>query len=354
MPRSLFVHFSTKERMLVVKRLSFLSRSGMPILQCLDIIRHQLKGAKRGFIAKAMQDIESGQPLCVAFAMHPKLFTDFDLQLISIGEQQGLLAENLEYLAEDLHKREMLRRKIIGALLYPLLVSGATVGLTAALTSYIFPKLEPIFAGLHVTLPLTTRLLIATSRFLSHWGFGIFFVLCALVVLYTVIRKRYYFLRHVSDATLLRVPLVGTLTKKYALATMCRTLGLLLKSGVSLRAALHMSARASHNTLYQAAGAQIAVAFAQGETLSTILARTPALYPDMLVHLVAAAEVSGTLPESFLYLSSLYESDVDEITKNLSSSIEPLLMVLMGLLVGLVAVSVITPLYEITQHLQTY
>jgi len=158
--------------------------------------------------------------------------------------------------------------------------------------------------------------------------------------------------RYFGDALLLYIPIAGKVARSYNLANFARTLGLLLASGMHLIEALHVTADTTGNMAYAAAARRIAGAAAKGQPISRQLAREPKLYPDMLSHMVMVGEATGNLAATCIYLGELYEAEVDEQTKGLSSSIEPILMIVMGLLVGLIAVSVITPIYAITEHLQ--
>jgi type IV pilus assembly protein PilC len=158
--------------------------------------------------------------------------------------------------------------------------------------------------------------------------------------------------RYFGDKLLLSLPLAGRLTRTYNLANFSRTLGLLIRSGLHLTDAISITAETTHNLVYRAAYERVAKQVIKGEPVSRSLEANPELFPDMLVHMIAIGEKTGALPSSLIYLSELYEAEVDEQTRNLSSSIEPVLMIVMGLLVGLIAVSVITPIYEITKTLQ--
>jgi type II secretory pathway component PulF len=352
-PSTLFLRFSVKEQMLFAKRLSFLVKGGVPLVECLHLIRKQTKSKGKGLIYDSViRDVSSGQYLSSSLAKFKGLFGDFAINLIRVGENSGVLSQNLAYLADELQKKHALRRKVIGALIYPMFITIATLGVTGVLTAYIFPKLMPIFTSLHVELPLTTRMLIAVSAYLRDWGIYTIFGLIAVGIVFFILRARFERLRYLTDALILKLPLVGTMMQAYNLTNFCRTLGLLLRSGLQFTESLIITAETTPNRVYRAACMRLADHVMKGEPVSRGLERRPELYPMMLVHMVAIGESTGNLSASFVYLAELYEGEVEEQTKSLSSSIEPVLMVVMGLLVGLIAVSVITPIYSITQHLQ--
>jgi type IV pilus assembly protein PilC len=347
-----FTRFSTKDRTLFAKRLSFLIKAGVPVVECLHLIRKQTssKGKARVYDS-VISDLANGQFLATALGKFRHHFGDFTINLIRVGESSGILSQNLNYLADELQKKHALQRKVRSALVYPIFITLATLGVTSLLTVFIFPKIMPIFVSLRVPLPLTTRMLLAVSAYLQHWGIVTLFGIIALVACYILLRKKFFAVRYVSDWAVLYIPLVGMLSRTYNLTNFTRTLGLLLKSGVHLTEALGITAETTGNLLYKEAYLQAQTCVTKGEQLSRHLMRREDLFPAMLAHMVYIGETTGNLSSTLTYLSESYEAEVDEQTKNLSSSIEPVLMIMMGILVGLIAVSVITPIYEITQHL---
>jgi type II secretory pathway component PulF len=348
-----FVRFSTKERTFFAKRMSFLVTAGIPLVECLQLIRAQTKSiAKRQVYDTIIAEVSEGQYLATSLSKQAHLFGDFAVSLIRVGEESGILSQNFVYLAEELQKKEMLERKVLGALLYPLFITVATLGVTIMLTAYIFPKLMPIFTSLHVQLPLTTQILIAVSAYVRAWGVLTVCGMLASLIAFLWIRTARENVRTASDRVLLRTPLAGSVARAYNLANFCRTLGLLLRSGVTLTSALEIVSTTTINRVYRAASADLAHQVLRGESLSRGMSERADLYPDLLAHLIAIGEKTGNLVTTLAYLGELYEGEVDELTKSLSSAIEPVLMILMGLLVGVIAVSIIMPIYEITQHLQ--
>jgi len=347
-----YVRFSMKERLLFAKRLSFLIKAGVPLLECLHLIRKQTKSkAKQKIYDSIIEDVSNGQQLAGSLAKHSKLFGEFSINIIRVGEMSGILSQNLAYLADELSKRHALQRKVIGTLVYPVFITVATLGVTGMLTVFIFPKLMPIFTSLHVDLPWTTRALIAISNFLSaDWLWLILGIIATLAALFFA-RRQFRGFQYFGDRLLLRLPLAGAVAVSYNLTNFCRTLALLLHSGVHLTEAMNITADTTRNLVYRSAYKQIAKGITKGETISRSLERRKDIFPDMLTHMISIGETTGNLSGTLSYLAEMYEGEVDELTKTLSSSIEPVLMIVMGILVGLIAVSVITPIYAITQHL---
>ncbi len=347
------ISFSIKEQTMFAKRLSFLIKAGVPLLESLHLIRNQTKSSGKAKIFDAViEDVSQGQYLSTGLGKFRNHFGEFTINLIRIGEMSGILAENLMYLAEELAKKNALQRKVKSALVYPIFISITTLGVTGMLTVFIFPKIMPVFASLNITLPLSTRILLWISVFLQSWGIHLILGIIAAIALFVFARKKIYKLHRATDHLLLMLPIAGEITRSYNVSNFCRTLGLLLHSGVHVTEALYITASVTKNLVYREAYEAIAKEVLKGETISKNIAVGTIVFPDLLSHMVAIGEKSGSLTETLRYLSDLYETEVDEKTKNLSNTIEPVLLVCMGLIVGLIAVSVITPIYDITKNLQ--
>lgn len=344
--------FSTKEQTMFAKRMSFLVKAGVPLIESLSLIKKQTKSKQKSLLyGQVIEDVNNGLFLSTSLARRGNLFGEFAVNLIRVGEESGILSQNLSYLADELEKKDTLRRKVIGALVYPAVITVATLGITGVLTMYIFPKILPVFSSLHVALPLSTRMLIAISAFMHSYGAWFFVGLVAFGALFVVAKNKIEAVRYASHGLILRLPLFGKMMRGYNLANFCRTLGLLLRSGIQVSAALEMTVETTGNLVYKRAYKDIHRAVMVGLPISNALSEHHRLFPDLLIHMVAIGETTGNLSNALTYLSEMYEAEVEEMTKNLSSAIEPVLMVTMGVLVGFIAVSIITPIYEITQNL---
>jgi len=349
---SLIGRLSIKEQVLFAKRLSFLIRSGVPVLDSLHVLRDQaLSRSTTHVLDRVVKDVANGRFLSKSLDRFRHHFGEFAINLIEVGESSGVLSQNLAYLAEELEKKEALRKKVISALVYPIFITLATLGVTSMLTVYIFPKILPIFNSLSVTLPITTRILIGVSDFMKSYGLILFAVLVVLGIGLLILHRNVKSFRMVSDRVLLRIPISGRIMQFYNMANLCRTLGLLLKSGVAVVDALETTARTTRNRVYRAHLHKASIHARKGARVSEYLKEHKFLFPIIATHMVSIGEKTGNLADTLVYLSELYETEVDAQTKNLSHAIEPILMITMGLLVGFVAISVITPIYEITQNL---
>lgn len=326
-----------------------MAKAGLPLLESVKMIQKETRSPGLVKILKqVVEDVSNGQLLSASLDKFKGVFSNLFINIIRVGESAGILAENLNYLADELKKKRELKKKVTGALMYPAVIFVATFGITILLTVFIFPKILPIFSSLNVELPVTTRILIWLSNTLTNYG--LYVAIGALVLLsalygVSLIKK----VRYVMHWTILKLPIFGKIARGVNLANMSRTLGLTLKSGVRVVEAMTITAESLSNMVYQKELLAAADLIRRGEALGPILTKKPKLFPSIVTQMVAVGETSGNLSETLLYISDFYEGEVNEMTKNLSTVLEPILMVLMGLIVGFVAISIITPIYQITQ-----
>jgi type IV pilus assembly protein PilC len=347
-----YASFSIKKQTFFAKRLSFLIKAGVPMLESIHVIKGQTKSKSEiRVFDKIISDVSNGQTLAGSLNKFKGVFGNFTINIIKAGESSGTLTQNLSYLADELKKKELLKKKIMSSLLYPLIVTIATFGITGFLVVYIFPKITPIFSSFSAELPLSTRILMHVTNVLRNDGVYIFIGLAFLTLIIFLLIKYVAKVRYFYDGLVIRLPIVGGIVKNYNLTNVNRTLGLLLKSGSSLTDALLVTADTTENTNYKKYLTDASHMVLRGKSMTEVLAKAPVLFPPMLGHMLTIGEKSGNLSNTLIYLSEYYENEFEEITKNLSSTIEPVLMIVMGIMVGFVAISVITPIYEITNKI---
>jgi len=350
--KTFFTRLSTKEQTFFVKRLSFLVKAGIPIREALVMIREQTRKKNYALILdKVIDNISNGQSLAASLSRLKNTFSDFAINIIDFGEQGGILPENLEYVAEELKKKQALRKKIISAMIYPAIITVATLLITIFLMVYLFPKIIPIFVSIRTDLPLSTQIVIFISNFIKNYGLVSLVILIIISAVFVIITKRNPKIRLNVDKFILKVPLVGKIVQGYNIANFTRTMGLLLKSGVTMNEALPIGAKVTSNSVYKKEFKTLAGVANRGEKISTYLIKQNSLFPEIVPQIISVGEYSGNLSNSLIYLSEMYEAELEDLTKNVSSLIEPALMVFMGILVGFVAISIIAPIYGITQHL---
>lgn len=349
-PNQMFLHISLQEQVIFIKRLSLLIRAGVPLLSGLHMLKKQASSRSMvKILDRVIADVENGQYLATSLGRFRKIFGEFTVNLVEIGEISGTLSENLEYLAAELKKTQALRRKVIGSLIYPVLIIFATFGITALLTVYVFPKILPIFKSVNFPLPWSTRSLIFISDIMLHYGTHIAAGLAGLAMLFWILLKIKSF-RYLVHRFILTLPLIGSISQSYNVTNICRTMGLLLKSNVLIVRSIKITSHITRNAVFKRELEKASELISRGEPISKHLETRPNIFPLIMSQMVTVGENTGNLSETFLYLANMYEEEVDELTKNLSVVIEPMLLIFMGLLVGFVAISIITPIYGITQH----
>ncbi len=242
---------SAKEKTLFAKRMSFLIKAGVPVVESLEMLKKQSMSKGKVFLySRLIADVSDGKFLSTSLSRFRGVFGDFAINIIRVGEQSGTLGANLHYLSEELKKKQLLRRKVVSAMTYPIIITLATIGLASMLTLYIFPKILPIFRSLHVKLPATTRFLIWLSDLLR--GNSLLVLLGALVAAsgLFVLVKNVPRVKSILEHVLLRLPIIGTIVKTYNLSNITRTLGLLLKSGTPVLEAIATTAHQTAKSLY--------------------------------------------------------------------------------------------------------
>jgi type IV pilus assembly protein PilC len=344
----IFKTISIQDRVDFAKNLSILLRSGIPINEALTALADQSNSRRfKTVVGKVRDDIENGTPLSKAFAKELKIFGVIFVSMIRAGEQSGTLQGNLQFLADWLSRNADLRREVGAATLYPKMVFGAALLLGGGLSVFILPMLVPLFTGLDVELPFITKALLAISLFVQQfWLLSIVLVagLVGLVVYSNTVKP----IRSAYHLMYLKMPFLGPLMKNYQLALITQLFGTLLKSGLTLNESVDIVSQAATNVHYQTALLRIKSASEKGTPLSSSMSEFPPLFPKIAINIVSVGEQSGTLVNSFEYLSDFYTKEVNMQTKKLPTIIEPLLLVFIAGIVGFVALAIIMPIYELT------
>lgn len=344
-----FSRVSFSEKFFFTKNLAVMLKSGIPISEVISTLVEQSKSTVfRKILSQVRDDVSRGRSLEKSLSQHSKVFDQFYLSLIKVGEESGTLEDSLLYLVEQMQKEKELRQKVQGAMLYPAVVLIATGGIGLALAFFILPQIIGLFESLGVTLPVTTRLLIFVARILRDWGLVIIpsavvlLFLLALLLRTPLVKPRWH-------ALLLRLPIFGQLFQNIALATLARNLGIMLKSGLTITAALETSAHIQGNMTYKKDLSKMAEEVRRGKSIETILTENKFReFPIFMVRMIGVGEKSGNLEENLAYLGDYFEEEVDVMTKNLATILEPVMLVFIGGVVAFVAISIISPIYQVT------
>lgn len=348
---SLFLHVPLQEKVLFARHIAVAIKSGMTLNEGLKLVLSQTKSKSfKTILTTIVDDTNNGMFLSASMSKYQDVFGELFVNIVKVGEQSGTLVENLNYLAVELKKKKELHSKVRGAMIYPMVILCATIGIVATLMIGVFPKILPVFQNLNIKLPITTKILIATSTFMSSYTLYLIVGLFLFIFLIWYI-SHYDFFKHAWHHIILKLPVVGKIAIKVNAATLTRTLGLLLNSGVQIIEAVNITASTLDNYVYRHELAKAGETLRRGDMLTSYLKKNPTLFPPIMTNMIEVGENTGNLTENLSYLSEFYGGDVDDVLKNLSSIIEPLLLLIMGLLVGFMALSVVTPIYQISQSL---
>ncbi len=342
---------SVVDIVLMAKHLSVMLQAGLTVPESLEVLVEQSSGRLRATLARVYRRVDGGSTLGDATALEPKVFSPVFVSSVIIGENTGELAANLNRLAIQMEKDLSLRRTIQSAMLYPIIVMVAALGLGFAVATFVLPEIAGVFESLNVPLPLTTRILIGTSKIFEHYGFIITpVVFGGLIFLIWFLRLKV--LRPLTHRVLLRIPFVNSFVHEINRARFCRTVGTLLESGTPIQESLEIAAKAMPNVIYRRSLLKMVGQIGSGENFADILAFYPRLYPKVIQRMVSVGERSGSLGSTLIYLAEFYEERVEVGSKNMASVIEPVLLICIGLVVGVVAVSILSPIYSITSSIR--
>lgn len=335
------------EKIAFAKHLAIMLKSGLTISEALDIIRNQAKGRLKNIVTTVMKSVLSGRTLSSSLEKFPRDFSPLFINTVMVGESSGNLEDNLDYVSEHLKKNKELMEKIKSAMIYPVIVLVFAFILGMALSFLVLPKIIPMFKGLDVELPITTRMLISFTDFIDIHGRKLFIGIISFVVFILWFAKR-KFAQPITHFLLLKSPLIGTITRNKNLSTFANTLGTLLRSGLNIDEALEISRKTVDNYYFKKYLRSASVKTQRGLKLSDILENNKKIFPGIATSMIRIGERSGKLEDTLLYLAEHFENEVDTATKRLSTAIEPILLIFIGLVVGGLAISIITPIYKIT------
>lgn len=346
-----FEKLSTEEKVNFARHLSIITRAGVPLIEGLRIIKKQARGTLLKVVDSLIESVNSGQSLAHGLQKFRHVFENFFISIVQVGEVSGTLSQNLLYLSDELKKIKELKGRIRAAMIYPIILSVATVAISVFLTFFIFPKIITAFAQLNVKLPATTRALIGILGFLKVYGIWVAVGLVTAVIGWRLLLRIRTF-RYLVHRAMLHVPVLGRLIVNMNVASAARILSILLKSGVKIVEAVLIVSETFDNLVYKRAFRQAAEEIKKGEELSGFFRVDETAFPPVFAAMIEVGDSTGNLEENLLYLSDYYTEEVDNSLKNLTAVMEPMLILFMGLIVGFVALSIITPIYSITQGLR--
>ncbi len=329
------------------RQLSTMLAAGIPLVQAFEIVGvgHE-KPAMQKLLLDIKLNIEGGSSLHESLAKHPIYFDDLYVNLVEAGEQAGALESLLDKVATYKEKTEALKKKIKKALFYPAAVLAVAVIVTLILLLFVIPQFEALFKGFGADLPAFTRIVIDISRFVQNQGWWMGIIFGAGVFAFVYFKKRSRALRHVLDRMMLKLPVIGPILVKAAIARYARTLSTMFSAGVPLVEAMESVAGATGNIVYELAVLRMRDEVATGQRLHRAMENT-ALFPNMVVQMIAVGEESGSLDEMASKVADFYELEVDTAVDGLSSLLEPLIMAILGVLVGGLVIAMYLPIFKL-------
>ena len=336
----------TVEVVMMSKHLSVMLGSGLTVPEALEVLVDQTQGHLRAVLRRVYRRVAGGSSFGDALALEPKVFTPIFVSAVFVGEQSGTLDDNLERLANQMERDLNLKRNIQSALLYPGVVVSAALVMGLFVATFVLPQVSQIFRSLRAELPLPTRILLWIADFFDSYGLIVGpIIIGSIIFLLWFVRRP--LVKPVVDRILLRIPVIDEFIHTMNRARFCRTAGTLLQSGTPIEEALDITSNVMQNALYTRSVRAMKKDVSSGENFADIIARYPELYPIMIQRMVAVGEKSASLGKTLNFLAEYFEERVLVMSKNMSTLLEPILLVFIGLVVGLMAISILTPIYSI-------
>ncbi|WP_243453964.1 type II secretion system F family protein [Oceanisphaera pacifica] len=336
-----------KDIAVMSRQLATMLGAGVPLVKSLQLIaRSTPKQKMQQLINRLALDVENGTPLSSALTTHPQQFSRLYCNLVQSGEQTGALDHIFEQIALYREKAEQLKSKIKKALFYPSMVLLIAGIVTAILLLFVIPQFEDIFASFGAPLPLFTQWVIAVSRALQNHWLSMIIAIALMVLLYQRVWRYSPRVRHLSDRLLLTLPIIGSILRKAALTGFARTLATTFAAGIPLVDGLSAAAGACGNRIYRDATLQIREQVIVGMPMNAAL-RATQLFPDMVIQMVTVGEETGAIDSMMSKVASIYEQEVDDAIAGLTSLIEPLMMLILGILVGGLVIAMYLPIFDL-------
>ncbi|MBN2087202.1 type II secretion system F family protein [Candidatus Peregrinibacteria bacterium] len=342
---------SAKQKLILVKQLYAGIKAGHTMLDALNISYLHANGRLKQVLGDVIKRVGNGSYLHEAFEIYPKYFPLLFVNLIKTGEVSGSLEDNLQRLITVVSKEIEFRQKIRSAMTYPTFVLIALIGLSLSVTTFVLPNLLPLFKSISAELPVSTKILLWFSELTKSVGMMLWIYVIIIIFFIVWISHRKFtqpFFHYLS----LHIPVFGSLNKNMITSQVSRTLHSLLASGLTLEKSLEISGSIITNYYYKEILIESVAFVRKGENLSKHFSKYPKYFEQIFVSLVSLGEKTGSLEDSFAYLAEFYDTEVDEKMKNLAVSLEPILLIIVGFLVGFVALAIIGPIYSLTGSLR--
>jgi len=341
-----------RELVVFTRQFATMIDAGLPLVQCLDIqAEQQPNKAFQRVLRETKSDVEQGSTFADGLAKHPRVFDELYTNLITAGEIGGILDTILNRLATYLEKADSLRRKVKGAMVYPITVLVVAIGVLGLLLVKVIPVFERMFQDFGGALPGPTQMVVNVSHFLQAYIVYMLIGLTAAVVGFFQGRRRVPSFRYRSDALALKLPVFGSLLRKVAVARFSRTLGTMISSGVPILDALDICARTAGNKVIEAALQRTRAAISEGRTIAEPL-EASGVFPGMVVQMIAVGEQTGAMDAMLSKIADFYDDEVDTAVEALTSLLEPLMMVFLGGAIGAILIAMYLPIFKLADNIK--
>ena len=337
---------SSKDIAVFSRQLATMLKSGVPLVTAFQIIAGGVKNPRmRVMVDKIRADVESGSSLAEALGEHPVQFDELYINLVRAGESAGVLDTILDDIATHKERIESIKGKIRKAMYYPAAVIAVAVIVSSILLIFVIPQFEAIFQSFGADLPAFTKMVVGASRFMKANGLYMFLILVGTIVAFIMIKKRSTKFAHFLDRVSLRIPIIGGILEQAAIARFCRTLAITFAAGVPLVDALGIVDGSTGNVVFNQAAGRIRGDIAVGHSLQLAMQQTN-VFPNMVIQMAAIGEESGSLDEMLLKVAEAYEEEVSNAVDALSSLLEPLIIVFVGIVVGTMVIAMYLPIFK--------
>jgi type IV pilus assembly protein PilC len=349
--KNIFSHVSRHDKITFASNLGAMIEAGLPLSRALDVEEKENKNRKfKNIIAGINEGVKKGRVLSDCLKDYPEIFSPLFIAMVNAGEKSGNLSAALKVLSSQMQRVDLLERKIRGALIYPAVIISIMFVIAVLMLIYVVPTLTQTFKELALDLPYSTKLVIWTSDFLqNNFIFSILIVSALVAVSYLLGRS--YFGKKIFHRLILRLPAIGFIVKETNVARTTRTLSSLLAAGVNVIDAFEITQSVVQNTFYQKVLATAKESVRLGEPIADVFKKHERLYPTFVSEMITVGEETGRLGEMLSGVANFYENEVEQRTKDLSTIIEPILMVIIGAAVGFFALSIISPMYSLINAL---
>lgn len=340
------------DKMMFTRHLAVMIASGFPFDRSLDVLAHQAQNPTfKSIIEKVKEDVVRGEPFSSAIQKHPKVFNDLYVNMVKVGEETGKLRESLDILAIQMKKDHDIRSKVKGAMMYPIILLCLMAVIGVVMMIFVLPKFAQTFKDLNVPLPVTTQIIFSIGDLMAKYFYVLPIGIFLIIFLFFRIKKTPKG-KELLDKIYLKIPLFGPIVKKMNIARTARILSSLIKSGVPIVTSLNILSDTLTNKVYKDAIKEASEKIQKGKTLKQCLEKYENIFSYLLIQMIEVGEETGSLGDVLSDLAEFYEGEVDNTTKNLSTIIEPLMMVLIGGAVAVFAISVLQPMYSIMSSIK--